>query len=136
MDQEVVEQEHALVVVAEQLVKEIMEEQEQDHQHLVAAVAVGPVLQEELVVRQVVAVPVELDQILVPHFQQHLIVGFTLGAVVELQVVQLGLQEQVELEAVEEVETDQELRLLELQILAAVAAVETILLTVQLVDQE
>jgi len=63
-------------------------------------------------------------------------VGFTLGAVVELQVVHLGLQEQVELEAVEEVEMDQDLRLLELQILAAVAAVEITLLAEQVVDQE
>ena len=61
---------------------------------------------------------------------------FMLEAVVALQVQQLGPQEQVELEAVEEVEMDQELQLLELQILAAVAAVETTLLTEQLVDQE
>tara|TARA_R100001015_G_C4529847_1_gene96578 strand:- start:164 stop:364 length:201 start_codon:yes stop_codon:yes gene_type:complete len=61
VDQEVVEQEQDLVVVAEQLVKEMMAELEQDHQRMAVVAAVEPMLQEELVVRQVVAVPVELE---------------------------------------------------------------------------
>jgi len=58
-----------------------------------------------------------------------------LAVVVALLLRALGLRDQVELEAVEEVEMDQDLRLLELQILAAVVAVEITLLAEQLVDQ-
>jgi len=54
VDLEVVEQERALVVVAEQLVKEIMEEQEQEDQRMEEVVAVELVLQDQQALLQMV----------------------------------------------------------------------------------